>query len=516
MDKIVIIDFGSQYTKLIARRIREENVFSEIVSPYENYLDIVKNDDVKGIILSGGPKSVYEKNSPKIKKEIFEINKGILGICYGLQLLSYVLGGKVKPSSKREYGFANFKILNESPLFYGINKKSFRVWMSHGDEVLEIPDGFIKTGETDFCFYASIENPKKKIYGIQFHPEVFHTEFGKEIIRNFIFNICDAKKEWFLEDFIEKAREELKKYKDKPCFLALSGGVDSSTLGFLLEPVFKENLYLIFVDTGLLRKGEKERVKNLFKDFKNLKIVKAEKEFLRSLKGVKDPEKKRKIIGKLFLKIFKNEILKILKVKKIKRNTVCLAQGTLYPDVIESRPFVGPSSKIKTHHNVGGLPKRHPFILIEPFKELFKDEVREIAKKLSLPNDLIERHPFPGPGLAVRIVGEASKRKVSILQRADEILEEELKKEGIYNKIWQAFCIFLPVKSVGVMGDKRTYENVIVLRIVESQDAMTADFSKISYEILDRIARRIIGEIKGINRVVYDITSKPPATIEWE
>jgi len=516
MDKIVIIDFGSQYTKLIARRIREENVFSEIVSPYENYIDIVKNEEVKGIILSGGPKSVYEKDSPKIKKEIFEMNKGILGICYGLQILSYVLGGKVRPSSKREYGFANFRILNESPLFYGINKKSFRVWMSHGDEVLEIPEGFIRTGETDFCFYASIENPEKKIYGIQFHPEVFHTEFGKEIIRNFIFKICNAKKEWFLLDFIKKVREDLKKYKDKPCFLALSGGVDSSTLAFLLKPIFKDNLYLIFVDTGLLRKGERERVKNLFKDFKNLKIVKKEKEFLKNLKGIKEPEKKRKIIGKLFLKIFKNEILKILKVKKIKRGAVCLAQGTLYPDVIESRSFVGPSSKIKTHHNVGGFPKKHPFILIEPFKELFKDEVREIGKKLGLKSEIIEKHPFPGPGLAIRIIGEVDKRKIKILQRADEIVEEELKNEGIYNKVWQAFCVFLPVKSVGVMGDKRTYENVIVLRIVESSDGMTADFSKIPYEILDRIARRIIGEIKGINRVLYDITSKPPATIEWE
>lgn len=516
MDKIIIIDFGSQYTKLIARRIREENVYSEIISPYEDYIEKIKDKDVKGVILSGGPMSVYEKKAPKVKKEIFDLGKPILGICYGLQLISYILNGKVKASEKREYGFAKFKILRKSPLFDGIESPFLKVWMSHGDTVSEIPEGFIKTGETEACLYASIENRKKKIYGLQFHPEVFHTEHGKDILNNFVFKICKAKKEWFVEDFIKKTREELKKYEDKKCFLALSGGVDSTVLAFLLHPVFRDRLHLIFVNTGLLREGEEERVKKIFNEFENLKIIKAEKEFLNKLKGVKNPELKRRIIGKLFMDIFIKEALKILNIKRPHGKIAYLAQGTLYPDVIESRSFVGPSSKIKTHHNVGALPKKHPFILIEPFKELFKDEVREIGKRLGLPDDVIKKHPFPGPGLAVRIIGEVTKEKIRILQKADKILEEELKKEGIYENLWQAFFVFLPVKSVGVMGDKRTYENSLALRIVESVDGMTADFAKIPFHILDRIVRRIIGEIKGINRVVYDVTSKPPATIEWE
>ena len=477
-DKILIIDFGSQYTMLIARRIRELNVYSVIVSPFEeNLIESVNSEDVRGLILSGGPSSVYDDFSPKIPLEILNSGKPILGICYGLQLITHMFGGKVSKSKKREYGFALFKVTGDSILFEGVEKE-FQVWMSHGDYVEKLPEGFVPTGETESTPFASIENRKMKIYGVQFHPEVYHTKNGKRIIENFIFKIAGAKRNWKIGNFIN------------------------------------EKIYLVIRNRGVLKEKEKERVERIFKDFKNLKVVDAKDDFLRALRGVKDPEEKRKIIGRIFFEVFEREARSISKEKGEK--TLFLAQGTLYPDLIESKSYKGPSSKIKTHHNVGGVPEKHPFILIEPFKELFKDEVRKIGKKLGVPDEIIKRHPFPGPGMAVRIIGEIDEEKLEIIKKADLIVEEEIKDAGLYDKLWQVFPVLLPVKSVGVMGDARTYENVIAIRAVKSVDGMTADWAKLPYFLLDKIARRIIGEVKGVNRVVYDITSKPPSTIEWE
>ncbi|MEN3044340.1 MAG: glutamine-hydrolyzing GMP synthase [Candidatus Hydrothermales bacterium] len=515
MEKVVIIDFGSQYTMLIARRIRELNVFSIIVSPFEeNLKEILSSPDTKGIILSGGPKSVYDKNAPLVEKEILRIGKPVLGICYGLQLIAHLFGGKVTSSKNREYGFALFKVIKDSELFDGIEKE-FRVWMSHGDYVKILPFGFKVTGETEFSPYASIENTSSKIYGVQFHPEVYHTKNGKKIIKNFLFKILKIKRNWKISNFIEEKIEEIKEtVKDEFCFLALSGGVDSSILAFLLKKALGERFYPIFVDTGLLKEKEEERVKRLFSNFKNLNIVDAKEEFLSALRGVTDPEEKRKIIGKLFFEVFERKARELSKKKGEKIGF--LAQGTLYPDLIESKSYKGPSSKIKTHHNVGGVPDDHPFVLLEPFKELFKDEVRKIGKKLNVPEEILERHPFPGPGMAIRIIGEVDEEKLEIIKKADLIVEEEIKRFSLYRKLWQVFPVLLPVKSVGVMGDQRTYEKVVAIRAVKSVDGMTADWAKLPFFLLDRIARRIIGEIRGVNRVVYDITSKPPSTIEWE
>ncbi len=502
--KVLIYDFGSQYTQLIARRVRELDVYCEIVPP--NYFDNFK--DVIGIILSGSPYSIYEDNAPDVNPGIFELNIPILGICYGLQLIAKHFKGRVAPSNRREYGKAVLKILNNSLLFSNIPDESI-VWMSHGDRIEEIPKGFKVVAKSENSQFCVIEN--SIIYGVQFHPEVIHTQYGREILRNFLYNICKANGDWKLGNFIDEKIDEIRNLvKDEKVILALSGGVDSTVLAKLLEKAIGNNLYLVFVDTGLLKHYESDRIRKIFSKHKNLFIIDAKIEFLNALKGISDPEQKRSIIGRKFIDIFRKFI------KDLNLDIRFLAQGTLYPDVIESRPVVGPSDKIKTHHNVGGLPKDLEFELIEPFKFLFKDEVRKIGKLLNLPDEIVFKHPFPGPGYAIRIVGEVDEEKLEIIKKADMIVEEEVRNFNLYNRVWQAFAILLDVKTVGVMGDKRTYEYVIAVRIVESEDGMTADWSRVPFELLERISNRITNEVKGVNRVVYDITSKPPATIEWE
>jgi GMP synthase (glutamine-hydrolysing) len=510
MDKVIILDFGSQYTQLIARRIRELKVYSEIV-PYNISLSELRKYNPKALILSGGPRSVYERDAPLCSKEIFKLNIPILGICYGLQLIAYLLGGKVKSAEKREYGFAKLKVINNKELLTDVNDET-QIWMSHGDMVVSFPEGFIVTASTSNTPVAVIENRKRKIYGVQFHPEVKHTIDGRKILSNFLFKISNLKAEWnlisFLEKTIKKIREDVKREK---VICGLSGGIDSTVTALILQRAIGDNLYSIFVDNGLLRENEFQDLMRKFKEKLHLKVigVNASDLFLEKLKGITSPERKRKIIGNLFIKIFKEEAKKIGKVEYF-------AQGTTYPDVIESTSVKGPSSIIKSHHNVGGLPSNLKWKLIEPLKELFKDEVREIGKKLGLDEEFVNRHPFPGPGLAVRIIGEVTKKKVKILQKVDKILIDEIKKAGVYNKLWQAFPILLPVKSVGVMGDERTYKYVIALRIVESVDGMTASWYPMPHDLMQKISSRIVNEVEGVNRVVYDITNKPPATIEWE
>lgn len=514
---IVILDFGSQYTQLIARRIREFNVYCEI-HPYNINISNFKN--LKGVVFSGGPDSVYEKNSPKIKfphlEYLLEHKIPILGICYGMQFLTYILNGEVIYSKVHEYGFSNIKLIHNSLLFSNIPKESV-VWMSHGDTIKSLPTGFKSIAVTENNLIAAAQNVKKNIYLLQFHPEVKHTEYGIQILKNFVFEICKEEPSWQMKNFVDTSIEEIKNLVgDKPAICAISGGVDSSVVSTLVYRAIGDNLHCVFVDNGLLRYGEKERVEKIFSPIfgKNLYIVNAEKIFLSKLKGITDPEEKRKIIGKTFIYVFEQEARKI--EKKINKKIEFLVQGTLYPDVIESISVKGPSKTIKTHHNVGGLPKKLKFKLIEPFKFLFKDEVRKLGKELDLPDEIIYRHPFPGPGLAVRIIGEITKQSLELLRKADKIIEEEIKQSGFYEKIWQCFGVLLPVKTVGIMGDKRTYENVLAIRCVESQDAMTADWVKLPYDLLGKISNRIINEVRGINRVVYDISSKPPATIEWE
>lgn len=512
METLLIIDFGSQYNQLIARRVREAKVFCEIVPPTISIREVrVKNP--KGIILSGGPASVYQKNSPKLNPELLTLGVPILGICYGMQALAHTLGGSVHRARFREYGRAELSF-NSRPgaLFSNVPRKSV-IWMSHGDYVSRLPKGFMKTAFTGNTHVAAFENPINKIYGVQFHPEVAHTEHGVRILNNFLFNACRFKKSWTTENFIQETVKKVKnRVGGKRVILGLSGGVDSSVAGALLSKAIGRQLVCIFVNNGLLRKSEEQEVRRAFRGRFNvdLHIVNAEKHFLRKLKGVTDPEKKRKIIGHEFIYAFNRE------AKKIK-NVAFLAQGTLYPDVIESRSaFGGPSAVIKTHHNVGGLPEKMHLKLIEPLRELFKDEARALGRRLGLPKDLVGRHPFPGPGLAVRVIGEITPERLRILREADARFIEEIKKAGLYDKIWQAFAVLLPVKSVGVMGDERTYENVIALRAVTSVDGMTADWFEIPKAVLGRISNRIINEVKGVNRVVYDVSSKPPATIEWE
>ncbi len=510
MDKVIILDFGSQYTQLIARRVRELNVYSEIV-PYNISISELKKYEPTALILSGGPRSVYEEDAPLCSKEIFKLNIPVLGICYGLQLLAYLFGGKVEPAEKREYGFAELKVIDNKELLSGVNNKT-QIWMSHGDMVVSLPEGFVVTGSTSNTPIAVIENRERKIYGVQFHPEVKHTIEGKKILSNFLFKISNLKAEWSLASFLENTIETIKnEVKNKRVICGLSGGIDSTVTALILKEAIGDNLYSIFIDNGLLRENEFHSLMRKFKEKLNLRVigVDASRVFLKNLKGVVSPERKRKIIGNLFIKIFEREAKKI-------GNIEYFAQGTTYPDVIESKSVKGPSSVIKSHHNVGGLPSKMKWKLIEPLRELFKDEVREIGRKLGLDEEFINRHPFPGPGLAVRIIGEVTNEKIKILQKVDKILIEEIKKAGIYNKLWQAFPVLLPVKSVGVMGDERTYKYVVALRVVESIDGMTASWYPMPHDLMQRISSRIVNEVKEVNRVVYDITNKPPATIEWE
>ena len=513
-DKILILDFGSQYTQLIARRVRECEIYSEI-HPYNISMDRVKCLSPKGIIFSGGPASVYEKNSPLCDPALLRMGIPVLGICYGMQLIAQLLGGEVTHSEKREYGKAKLILDREGKLFKGLGRTGSQlvVWMSHGDNVKILPRGFHAIAHSRNTPFAAIENSEKKIYGLQFHPEVVHTQRGIDLIRNFLFNCCECSHLWTMQSFLEEISSDLKKrIGTGKVICALSGGVDSTVVALLLHKVTGDRLQCIFVNNGLLRKNEASQVVNLFRYHFRIPLtyVDAENSFLEKLRGAIDPEDKRKRIGKEFISIFEREAKQIGGVKY-------LAQGTLYPDVIESKsPWGGPSATIKTHHNVGGLPKRMRFELIEPLRELFKDEVRVLGKELGLPDDIVHRQPFPGPGLAVRIIGDVTKNRLRILKEADAILMEEIRKANFYRKLWQSFAVLLPVKTVGVMGDQRTYEAVIAIRAVHSTDAMTADWADLPHNLLGKISNRIINEVKGVNRVVYDISSKPPSTIEWE
>jgi len=512
-DKILILDFGSQYTQLIARRIRECQIYSEI-HPYDIPAERVKSLSPKGIIFSGGPASVYEKNAPHCHPSILKMGIPILGICYGMQLIVQLLDGEVTPSEKREYGKTKLSLDRHGRLFKDLGREGDQlvVWMSHGDTVKILPPGFHIIAHSRNTPFAAIEESQKRIYGLQFHPEVVHTQRGLDLIRNFLFHVCKCSRLWTMDSFLEQTSHNLRKrIGTGKIICALSGGVDSTVVALLLHRAIGDRLQCIFVNNGLLRKDEVSQVVNLFRyHFKiSLSYVNAENSFLNILEGVTDPEEKRKRIGKEFISIFEKEAKKMGKVSY-------LAQGTLYPDVIESVSSKGPSATIKSHHNVGGLPEKMKLKLVEPLRELFKDEVRKLGKILGLPDEIIKRQPFPGPGLAIRIIGEVTRERLDILRDADEVVMEEMARKHFLNQVWQSFAVLLPVKTVGVMGDERTYENVIALRVVGSQDGMTADWVRLPYKILEHLSNRIINEVKGVNRVVYDISSKPPSTIEWE
>lgn len=512
MDQIVILDFGSQYTQVIARRIREARVYCTIV-PFNTALSKIRKLNPKGIILSGGPSSVYSPAAPKPNKKIFELGCPVLGICYGLQLMGEFLGGSVERSSKREFGKGTLTVKSlKSPLVHGLNKR-IQVWNSHGDKVTKLPKGFKAVAITENSDHAVIEDSKRKFYGLQFHPEVAHTPKGTEIIKNFLLRICGCRADWTMKSYIEQSVEEIRELVgEEKVILGLSGGVDSSVAAALIHKAIGDQLTCIFVNNGLLRGNEAKAVKDLFgRNFRmKLQYENTTSQFLDKLKGVTNPERKRKIIGNTFIKVFEAATRRAGDAK-------FLAQGTLYPDVIESIPIDGnPAALIKSHHNVGGLPSKMKFELLEPLKCLFKDEVRQLGLELGLPKEVVMRQPFPGPGLAVRILGDVTRKRLKILREADTIILEEMKASGWYYKVWQSFGVLLPVRSVGVMGDERTYENTLAIRAVESSDGMTADWVKLPYDLLEKMSNRIINEVKGINRVTLDISSKPPATIEWE
>jgi GMP synthase (glutamine-hydrolysing) len=508
---IAVLDFGSQYTQVIARRIRECQVYSKIYH-FSTPAAQLREEGVIGIILSGGPSSVLAPKAPLPDLAIFELGVPVLGICYGIQMMGHLLGGKTSNSKQREYGHGTLTIKKPGRLFAKLPRK-LRVWNSHGDKVIKLPPGFTSIGTTENSPFAAIEDRKRNFYGIQFHPEVFHTERGVEVVKNFLVNICQAKQDWTTRDFIDHTIDAIRAQVGKSrVILGLSGGVDSSVAAALLHKAIGRQLTCVFVDNGLLRHGERAAVVSLYKrNFKiDLRVMDSANLFLRRLKNVNDPERKRKIIGRTFVEVFEKSLKSIGKAK-------FLAQGTLYPDVIESVTIGdNPASLIKSHHNVGGLPARMKLKLVEPLRELFKDEVRAVGSALGLPREVVWRQPFPGPGLGVRVAGEVTKSRLEVLRSADAILQEEMMKSGWYWKVWQSFCVFLPVKSVGVIGDERNYADVIALRIVESKDAMTADWTRLPFDLLQHISNRITNEVHGVSRVVYDISSKPPATIEWE
>ena len=501
---------------LIARRVRELKVYSEI-HPFNVDLSFIRKFRPSGIILSGGPASVYEEGAPSLPEEVLSLGIPVLGICYGMQVLAKLLGGKVAKSTDREYGIANLRGEWGDPLFLGIEElrhnMTIQVWMSHGDRIVELPKGFTSIARSANSPVAAMSNHDKTVYGVQFHPEVAHTPKGKEILSNFLFRVCGLSPSWTMHSFVETSVRKIREtVGSENVVLGLSGGVDSSVAAVLLHKALGDQLTCIFVNNGLLRKGEAEEVLETFRSGigLHLEYVDASERFLKALEDVDDPEKKRKIIGELFVRIFEEA------AGKIPGGVGFLGQGTLYPDVIESVSFKGPSATIKTHHNVGGLPEKMHLKLMEPLRELFKDEVRELGKELSVPDPILERQPFPGPGLAVRIVGPVTAERLHILREADAIVDEEVRNAGLYESIWQSFAVLLPIKTVGVMGDFRTYENVAAIRAVQSQDGMTADWIRLPYDLLQRISTRIINEVKGVNRVVYDVSSKPPSTIEWE